>query len=283
VSPRAVAAASISSESVLHAAVGAPLAQADEPLAFPPGASVAAPTAAVGRDAKPLPNAALMLPVVASNAHLTSERRPVARPRKPAASPAEAVHPAARAEAASAEPASAELLPATDATSVVVPTDPAQPVAAEEAKPPLAREPEPGAASSEVSAPVTPVPASVAAPSGSTKPVVHEVVAAAPSNIASRLTVELDRVPGGVSKASLRGAINQSAVARCYKVGEPQAASATLEVATNMAGRIISARVAGESLPLAVRECIEQVARSGQIRNADAGEVHATFSLKIAR
>jgi hypothetical protein len=95
-------------------------------------------------------------------------------------------------------------------------------------------------------------------------------------------TVVLDHVSGGASKASVRAAINHAALERCYRVGTTALSStAKLEVSTNMSGRIVSAAVSDTTLPDTVRSCIEQVARSGQIRDADVGQVRATFSLSL--
>jgi hypothetical protein len=99
------------------------------------------------------------------------------------------------------------------------------------------------------------------------------------------ISFHIEKLPGGVSKASLRSALNHAGVARCYQAAAPKHAlpmspvTAKLEVATNMTGRIVSARVDDATLPESVRSCIEQVARTGQIRDADVGPVHATFAI----
>jgi hypothetical protein len=95
-------------------------------------------------------------------------------------------------------------------------------------------------------------------------------------------SVVLDHMSGGASKASVRAAINHGAIERCYRLGTTAlSGTAKLEVSTNMSGRIVSAEVSDSTLPGNVRSCIEQVARSGQIRDADVGQVHATFSLTV--
>jgi hypothetical protein len=99
------------------------------------------------------------------------------------------------------------------------------------------------------------------------------------------ISFHIEKLPGGVSKASLRSALNHAGVARCYQTAAPNHAlpmspvTARLEVSTNMTGRIVAARVDDTTLPQSVRTCIEQVARTGQIRDADVGPVHATFAI----
>ncbi len=90
-----------------------------------------------------------------------------------------------------------------------------------------------------------------------------------------------------VSRASIRGALNESALRRCYadalKRGSASQApmTATLELQTNMAGRIENAAVTNPGLPKALTNCVEQVARSGRVREVDTGTARATVILEF--
>ncbi|HKP58720.1 MAG TPA: hypothetical protein VJV78_18495, partial [Polyangiales bacterium] len=91
---------------------------------------------------------------------------------------------------------------------------------------------------------------------------------------------------GGVSTGSLRSALNQAAITRCYRDavqnGEAPArpVSAQLEIGTNMSGRITSAKLSGGGgLPTRLVRCVEEAARLGRVREADTGEVRASFEL----
>jgi serine/threonine protein kinase len=89
-----------------------------------------------------------------------------------------------------------------------------------------------------------------------------------------------------VSKASIRNALNEGAMRRCYTDalrlgaagGGPM--SAQLELATNMGGRIASANVSG-GLPKQLANCVEQVAKSGRVREVDTGIAKATVTLEF--
>jgi hypothetical protein len=89
-----------------------------------------------------------------------------------------------------------------------------------------------------------------------------------------------------VSKASIRSALNESAIRRCYtdalRLGAAGNApmSAQLELATNMGGRIATAKVTG-SLPKQLASCVEQVAKSGRVREVDTGIAKATVTLEF--
>ena len=105
-----------------------------------------------------------------------------------------------------------------------------------------------------------------------------------PSN--ARVTLVSEKASAGVSKASLRSALNLASLTRCYQDGArkgqdlSRSTSVTLELSTNLAGRVVAAQVSG-GLPQGLRECMEQVARAGLIRGAEAGEVRASFELKL--
>jgi hypothetical protein len=88
-----------------------------------------------------------------------------------------------------------------------------------------------------------------------------------------------------VSKASLRSAINQSALTRCYQdalrsgAAPAQTVDARLDISTGMGGRVVSASLDGSLLSRPLRQCIEQVARAGRVREADTGEAQASVTL----
>jgi hypothetical protein len=89
-----------------------------------------------------------------------------------------------------------------------------------------------------------------------------------------------------VSKASVRGALNESALRRCYQDalrlgaagGVPM--TAQLELATAMNGRVSTANVTG-GLPKQLANCVEQVAKSGRVREVDTGVAKATVTLEF--
>ncbi|HET6334405.1 MAG TPA: hypothetical protein VFG30_14375, partial [Polyangiales bacterium] len=89
-----------------------------------------------------------------------------------------------------------------------------------------------------------------------------------------------------VSKASIRNALNETAMRRCYtdalRLGAAggNAMSVQLELTTNMGGRIASANVIG-SLPKQLANCVEQVARSGRVREVDTGTAKATVTIEF--
>ncbi len=89
-----------------------------------------------------------------------------------------------------------------------------------------------------------------------------------------------------VSKASVRGALNESALRRCYqdalRLGTAGGApmTAQLELATAMNGRVSTANVTG-GLPKQLANCLEQVAKSGRVREVDTGVARATVTLEF--
>jgi hypothetical protein len=99
------------------------------------------------------------------------------------------------------------------------------------------------------------------------------------------VSIVAEKLPSGVSRSRLRAAFNQAALTHCYSgsvhkwQGEAPP-SATLAIATNTSGRIVMAQAGGDSLPASVRECVEQVARTGSIRNGEGGEARATLILQ---
>jgi eukaryotic-like serine/threonine-protein kinase len=90
-----------------------------------------------------------------------------------------------------------------------------------------------------------------------------------------------------VSKASIRSALNQSSLTRCYRdalrsgTAQPGGGTASLELSTNMSGRIATATVQASHLPKALQQCFEQVARAGRVKEVDTGIARATVMLKL--
>jgi hypothetical protein len=89
-----------------------------------------------------------------------------------------------------------------------------------------------------------------------------------------------------VSRASVRGALNESGLNRCYqdamRAGDAPKTSvdAELDLSTGMGGHVTSATLQG-ALSKSLRACIEQVARGGRLREADTGETQASIPLSF--
>jgi serine/threonine protein kinase len=206
--------------------------------------------------------------------------REAARPRKsetsavPAVVMAQAKLPEEQTTLAPAEKLRAAL------SAPVLPLDAAKAIEPKAEAPVMpAPAPQPSAA-----APAPPSTAAVTAP----LPAARQIVAVSKSPDSARVTLLSEKATSGVSKAGLRSALNLAALTRCYqdavRKGDDvsRGTSVSLDISTNMGGRIVAARVS-EGLPHGLRECMEQVARAGQVRGAEAGEVRATFGLKLAR
>jgi hypothetical protein len=91
---------------------------------------------------------------------------------------------------------------------------------------------------------------------------------------------------GSVSKGALRGALNLPSMARCYGAsiatgGSPSVLTTRLDFATDLSGRVRSAKLHGPALPADLARCVEAIARSGRVREADLGELHASVELKF--
>jgi eukaryotic-like serine/threonine-protein kinase len=90
-----------------------------------------------------------------------------------------------------------------------------------------------------------------------------------------------------VSKASIRNALNEGAMRRCYSdalrlgAASPAPTSARLELETNMGGRIAIATLSSSGLPKTLTNCIEAVAKSGRVREVDTGIARATVTLEF--
>jgi hypothetical protein len=91
---------------------------------------------------------------------------------------------------------------------------------------------------------------------------------------------------GAVSRASLRGALNQAAITRCYRdaMSTSQAPRlplhAQLDIETR-SGRITTAKLRGPELPKVLVRCVEDAARLGRVREADTGDVKAQFAISF--
>jgi serine/threonine protein kinase len=101
----------------------------------------------------------------------------------------------------------------------------------------------------------------------------------------ARVVIGATQGHAGVSRASIRGALNQGALDRCYRDALRAGGladgpiDAELSINTNMSGQIVKAAVQGGQLTKALRECIAQVARSSRVREVDTGEAQADVSL----
>ena len=103
----------------------------------------------------------------------------------------------------------------------------------------------------------------------------------------TRLEVTAERLPPGVPRGVLRGALNPVSLLACYTQAQQRAPQlelmgTALELKTNTSGRIVWARVTNGDLPPPLRDCLEQVARTGTVRTGEGGEVQATVSLQPA-
>ena len=89
----------------------------------------------------------------------------------------------------------------------------------------------------------------------------------------------------GVSRASVRNALNQTGLDQCYRAaltrGDASAlpVHVTLELTTGMSGRVDSAVLRGAALSRSLQQCIEQVVRAGRVRDVDTGAATASAEL----
>jgi serine/threonine protein kinase len=104
----------------------------------------------------------------------------------------------------------------------------------------------------------------------------------------AKVTISAARSSAGVSKASIRGALNQTAVKHCYidalRRGDAPTTllSAQLDLITDVSGHVVSAHVQASELSKPLRECVEQVARTGRVRDVDTGEASVSVTLNFA-
>lgn len=99
-----------------------------------------------------------------------------------------------------------------------------------------------------------------------------------------RVEIAADHLPPGTSRASLRGALSHVSLLGCYTQAQQRMPTAELtgtavELRTNTSGRVVSAHATNSALPQPLRDCLEQVARSGNIRTGEGGEVRVTVQL----
>jgi eukaryotic-like serine/threonine-protein kinase len=122
-----------------------------------------------------------------------------------------------------------------------------------------------------------------AAPAPAPVVVVKKPVAPVPVKFA-RVEINAERLPPGVPRGVLRGALSPTSLLACYTQAQQRSpqlelSGTALELKTNTSGRIVWAHVTNGELPSTLRDCIEQVARTGIIRTGEGGEVQASVSL----
>jgi eukaryotic-like serine/threonine-protein kinase len=89
----------------------------------------------------------------------------------------------------------------------------------------------------------------------------------------------------GVSKSSVRSALNLTAITDCYRSAlqgggvSSQRVNGELELATSQSGSVTEASLNAPDLPTPLRHCVEQIVRRGRVREADTGNAQATISL----
>jgi hypothetical protein len=109
----------------------------------------------------------------------------------------------------------------------------------------------------------------------------------AEGSFASTAHVSITKIASrsGVSKSSVRSALNLTAINDCYRsairyggisgtrvIGE-------LELATSQSGSVTEASLNAPALPTPLRHCVEQIVRRGRVREADTGNAQATITL----
>jgi serine/threonine protein kinase len=138
---------------------------------------------------------------------------------------------------------------------------------------------------SRVESPSVPPPAAAARPAAAAPPPPPSPRSAPAAPATASVAVGPIAARAAVSKASVRGALNMDAITTCYRgalrSGAAPAAplSAQLELTTNMLGGIKSATLRTPALAESTRNCIEQVARRGRVREVDTGEAQASITL----
>jgi len=111
--------------------------------------------------------------------------------------------------------------------------------------------------------------------------------AAAPAANGSAAQVSITRIASrsGVSKSSVRSALNLTAITDCYRSAlesggvSTQRVNGELELSTSQSGSVTEASLNAPELPSPVRHCVEQIVRRGRVREADTGNAQATISL----
>jgi hypothetical protein len=107
----------------------------------------------------------------------------------------------------------------------------------------------------------------------------------ASASAAARVAITRIASHSGVSKQSVRGALNLDAITDCYRsaisagsIADSQL-TGELELATSQSGSVTEASLTAPGLPAPVRRCVEQIVRRGRVREADTGNAQATISL----
>ncbi|HTU58564.1 MAG TPA: hypothetical protein VMF89_09020, partial [Polyangiales bacterium] len=92
----------------------------------------------------------------------------------------------------------------------------------------------------------------------------------------------------GVSKSSVRSALNLTAITDCYRSAlqgggvSSQRVNGELELSTSQSGSVTEASLTAPELPTPLRHCVEQIVRRGRVREADTGNAQATISLAFS-
>jgi hypothetical protein len=149
---------------------------------------------------------------------------------------------------------------------------------------------EPSAAAAEP-APKSVLVKSVAPESKEEEPASRRAPAATNSGtgaLASSAHVSITKIASrsGVSKSSVRSALNLTAITDCYRsaiqgggVTGSNRVTGELELATSQSGSVTEASLNAPELPTPLRHCVEQIVRRGRVREADTGNAQATITL----
>jgi serine/threonine protein kinase len=105
--------------------------------------------------------------------------------------------------------------------------------------------------------------------------------------VASTASVSITRIMprSGVSKSSVRGALNLDAITDCYRTAirggnvSSDRVVGELDLTTSQSGSVTEASLNAPGLPTPVRHCVEQIVRRGRVREADTGNAQATITL----
>ena len=104
----------------------------------------------------------------------------------------------------------------------------------------------------------------------------------------AQVTIRDVAARAAVSKASVRGSLNMSAITDCYRsslrAGSAPSGPVTAHIAltASMNGAVAAATLDAPTFPSSLRECIEHVARRGRFRESDTGEAQASVTLAFA-
>ena len=144
------------------------------------------------------------------------------------------------------------------------------------------------AASTASAAPPVSAPPAAAVAAAAPKPAVAPPPKpAAPATVPATASVNVGPITthGAVSKASIRNALNMDAITACYRAAlrsnavPATSVSSQLDLATTMGGGIKSATLRVTGFAEQPRQCIEQVARRGRVKEVDTGVAEASITL----